>query len=450
MTSRTDSPSSRTAASQTLRQEDLLSPFVSRDPVCERVGLELEKFGVFENGLSLPVTGPRSIRSILERLEKDRHWKAERDGDSIIALRRSGQVISVEPGGQLELSTPPACLIDEAYRAEREHLDELQQISGGWGVTWCGAGVRPYDTLDSVGWIPKKRYMVMRDHLAKTGKLAHWMMKMTASLQVSVDYVSEPDAALKLNVLARLTPVLTAICAASPVALGKRTGFASYRAHIWTKTDPARCGLPDCFFKPDFKFDDYVKYAMGVPLFFIERQGRVIPTGRLTFAAFMREGYCEHEVTIEDWNRHLTFLFPEIRLKSYIEVRSCDRQPGTRSFATAALIKSLIYSKATLQQANQWLAKITAAQAREGLAEAAKDGLQGKYAGRPLRAWADEALALGKSGLGLLKAAERASDMEGLWMSDLNSEIRGKRPSTTDAILKAFDAKEPLSRVVRL
>lgn len=449
MTSRADSHGQQSVQVPELRQEDLLSVFVPRDPVCERIGLELEKFAVLPGGLSLPVIGPQSVRVILERLEK-RGWKAEREGEWIIALRRSGQVISVEPGGQLELSTPPAVLLDEAYQAEQQHLRDLEEITKGWGVSWSGAGVRPTDRLDQVGWVPKRRYLMMRDHLGRTGELAHWMMKMTASLQVSVDYTSEPDAALKLRVLARLAPILTAISAASPIALGKPTGYMSYRSRIWARTDPARCGLPECFFKEDFKFIDYVNYALDVPSFFIERQGRVLATGPLSFREFMTSGYLGYVATLEDWKRHLTFLFPEIRLKGYIEIRSCDRQPGTQSFAVAVFIKSLIYSKSTLMRADEELKGISVQAAREGMEAAARFGLEGVYAGRRIRDRAADLLALGRSGLALLREAERASELESMWYQELESGVVRKRRTTAEEMLRALERNEALERVVRL
>lgn len=450
MTSRADSQGHESVQAPELQQEDLLAIFVSRDKACERVGLELEKFGIVTGGKSLPVIGPRSIRTLLERLERERGWKAEREGEWIISLKRGGVAISVEPGGQLELSTPPAVLLDDAYHAEREHLTELEDLARGWGVSWSASGARPNDTLDSIGWVPKRRYLMMRDYLSGTGKLAHWMMKMTASLQVSVDYVSQADAALKLRVLARMVPILTAMSASSPVVLGKPSGFMSYRAHIWTQTDPARCGLPDCFFKEDFKFEDYVKYALAVPPFFIERQGRLIKMGGLSFSDFMRNGYLGYVATREDWGRHLTFLFPEIRLKDYIEIRCCDRQPGTQSFGLAAFIKGVIYSKATLTRADEKLAGIRADQARAGLVEAARLGIEGMYAGRKIRDWAVDLLSLGVSGLKLLREAERSSDLEMEWLGETATGILRRRRSTADEILKAWEANESIDRIVRL
>lgn len=449
MTSRADSHEQQSAQQPELRREDLFSIFDPRDPVCERVGLELEKFAVLPDGRSLPVIGPQSIRTVLERLEK-RGWKAEREGEWIIALRRSGQIISVEPGGQLELSTPPSVLLDEAYQAEQQHLYELEEVTKGWGVSWCGAGVRPMDTLNSIGWVPKRRYLLMRDHLGRTGDLAHWMMKMTASLQVSVDYTSETDAALKLRVLARLSPVLTALSAASPVVLGKPSGYMSYRSRIWSRTDPARCGLPEWYFKDDFRFEDYVEYALDVPSFFIERQGRVLTVGGLTFREFMRSGYLGYVATLEDWRRHLTFLFPEIRLKGYIEIRSCDRQPGISSFAIAAFIKSMVYSKATLARADERLRRIAVKEAEAGMEAAARLGLEGIYAGRKIREWATELLELGRSGLILLREAGRASELELEWFRELESGVIRKRRSTAEELLRALEQHESLERIVRL
>lgn len=439
---------SNTAAQLTSR--DLLSIFVSKDPGCERVGLELEKFAMDAQGQPVPVFGERSIQTILEALERDYGWKAERDLDFIIALRRDDVIVSVEPGGQLELSTPPGCSLDQAFAFEQTHLKELAQITRGWGITWCGAGVHPNAKLEDVGWIPKRRYLIMRDYLAQHGDLSHWMMKMTASLQVSVDYRDEADAARKLAAAARLVPILTAICAASPIVQGRPSGFKSFRSHIWTRTDPARCGLPDCFFKPNFAFADYVDYALDVPLFFIERAGVLLRTDGVTFREFMKRGFDGHSANLEDWSRHLTFLFPEVRLKGYIEIRCCDRLPDCMSFAVATLIKALLYSPKSLQETGVWLGGISAAAARAGMAEAAQAGYQGRLNGKPLGEWAAEAVRLGRTGLTLLAAAGRSSDRESAWLAMLEKQILEDRKTLADHMLAAWANNEPLEKTIRL
>lgn len=432
---------------------DLLSVFAPQKLAYERVGLELEKFAVDAEGRPLPVEGERSIQAILQGLESQFGWKAEREGGPegmIIALRRRCEAVSVEPGGQLELSTPPAVTLDAAYAAEQEHLKELAAVTQEWGVQWCAAGVRPSAKLDEVGWVLKRRYQIMRDYLAGKGELAHWMMKMTASLQVSVDYRGEADAARKLGVAARLTPILTAICAASPVTLDQPNGFKSYRAHIWSKTDPARCGLPDCFFKPDFKFLDYVEYALDVPVFFINRGGESLPTGELTFREFMTRGHEGHRARIDDWHRHLTFLFPEIRLKSYIEIRCCDRLPGVLSFAVAAMIKALLYSPETLDEAIAWIGRLSADETRAGLAEAAQNGLKGAMAGRPLGEWAKEAVLLGRKGLNRMGSEGRSSESENRWYQELEQMIVEDQTTLADAMLAAWNEGRSIEEMVRL
>lgn len=430
-------PKTQASVSARLTPVELLSTFVSKDPVCERVGLELEKFSIDANGRSLPITGERSVTAILEALERRFGWQAEREGDTIIALRRGGVMVSVEPGGQIELSTPPAVSLDEAYCFEREHLQELAEITRGWGIRWCGAGIRPIDELEEVGWVPKRRYLIMRDYLANRGKLAHWMMKMTASLQVSVDYRNEADAARKLGVAARLVPILTALCAASPISRGEPNGFKSYRSHIWTQTDPDRCGLPECFFKTDFRFSDYVEYALSIPLFFIEREGELLRTDGLTFRQFMDRGFGAHHARLEDWSRHLTFLFPEIRLKSYIEIRCCDRQPGSASFAVAALIKAILYSPETLLEAADWLGDISVQTARVGTADAARRGFEGALMGRPLGQWAAEAVRLGRKGLDRLALSGRSSAREDVWYKELEHSVLVEKLTLADHMLAA-------------
>lgn len=429
---------------------DLLSAFLPQKLSVERVGLELEKYAVDATGRALPVTGERGVQTVMAELEKQFGWRAEREGETIVALRRRGEMVSLEPGGQIELSTAPGITLDAAYASEREHLKELAAVTGDWGIAWCAAGVRTASALDDVEWVPKRRYLIMKDYLASRGDLAHWMMKMTTSLQVSVDYRGEADAARKLAAAARLTPILTALSASSPITNDQPNGFKSYRSHIWSRTDAARCGLPDCFFKPDFKFADYVEYALDVPIFFIERNGELVPGAGTTFRSFMANGLEGHRARIADWTNHLTFLFPEVRLKSYIEIRCCDRLPGTLSFAVAAILKGLLYSPETLDEALAWLSSVTADDARAGLAEAAQLGFKGTLRGRSLADWSKEAVQLGRKGLKRLHAAGRSSESEGRWAEDLERLIVEDRTTVADEMLAAWNEGRSVEDVIRL
>jgi glutamate--cysteine ligase len=304
--------------------------------------------------------------------------------------------------------------------------------------------------LDEVAWIPKRRYLIMRDYLAGTGDLAHWMMKMTASLQVSVDYKDESDAAVKLSVIARLAPILTAISASSPLSQGQSNGFQSFRSHIWSHTDPARCGLPKCYFKKDFSFRDYADYALDVPMFFIERKGVSLPATGRTFRKFLDEGLNGHTASLADWKRHLTFLFPEVRLKQYIEIRSCDRQPGQLSFAVAVLIKALIYSPQTLAEASAWLKPLTYLQCKSGLEEAARHGRQGRMDKKLLGDWMVEAVRLGRVGLDRLLAAGRSSELEGKVYSSLERLVLREKKTVADSMLLAASRGDSALNLIRL
>jgi glutamate--cysteine ligase len=318
-----------------------------------RLGAEHEKLGVLlPDGAPVPYHGERGIEALFTRLMA-RGWEAVREGQEVIALRRAGERVTLEPGGQLELSGDP--LPDLAASADeiRGHLAELAGPSRALGIGWLGLGFRPFGRLDDIEWVPKGRYAVMRAELPRLGSRGHDMMKRTATIQANVDYADEEDAGRKLRAAHSVSSLVTALFAASPIADGRDTGMQSVRAYSWLDTDERRCGLLPFVFSDEGGgiFRRYVEWALDVPLLFLYRDGVYREAGGVTFRRFLREGIDGRRPTLDDWDTHLTTLFPEARLKQYLEVRSADAGPLPMVLALPALWKGLLYDDDALSGA---------------------------------------------------------------------------------------------------
>ncbi len=311
-------------------------------PEAWRIGVEHEKIGVrADTGAAVSY---RDIVALFAALAEHEGWEKVVEADRVIALGRPPERITLEPGGQLELSGEPVFTMAEVERELKNHLAEIRRRSAPLGMTWLGAGFRPFEGLDDVPWIPKGRYDVMRVVLGRTGAHGHDMMKRTATVQANLDYGDEADAAEKLRASMGVTSIVTALFASSPLAADADTGYQSYRAGTWLDTDPARCGLlPFAFAEGEGLFRAYTEWALDVPLLFLYRDGRYFEAPAITFRRFMREGYQGNAATIEDWDTHLTTLFPEVRLKHYLEVRGADAGSVPMMLALPALVKGILY-----------------------------------------------------------------------------------------------------------
>jgi glutamate--cysteine ligase len=309
-----------------------------------RIGTEYEKVAVWAaDGGAVPFTG--GIEEVLRRLAERYGWHPVMEEDWLIALQGDGASITLEPGGQLELSGAQYESIHPAAREFAEHVKQIVTVGDELGIAFLGLGVQPVSPLEDIEWVPKRRYRIMAPHMARVGALGHRMMKQTATVQVNIDYSDERDAMMKMRAGMGIAPLLTAMFANSPLSDGRLNGYMSFRGHIWTETDPARCGLLPFVFRSALGFSDYVEYALGVPMYFIVRDGRWIDMTAFTFRRFWKEGYRGERATLADWHLHLTTLFPEMRLKQYIEVRSIDGQAPELMLAAPALVKGLFYEE---------------------------------------------------------------------------------------------------------
>jgi glutamate--cysteine ligase len=373
-----------------------------------RIGVEQEKIAVMADGRPVPYEGPAGIAEILTRLERRRFAPQHEDGH-VIALERGGDRITIEPGGQLELSggaLPTAGACRDLLAA---HVAEVQEIAAPLGVRFIGIGARPFGTLDEIPWLPKRRYAVMRTYFPTYGRqsrLAHHMMKRTATVQANFDYASEDDALEKMRVSYGVTSIVTALYAASPITDGRPNGWKSERAAIWLETDETRCGLLPFVFEPGFSFRDYVEWALDVPMFFVVRDGAYRPAGGATFRRFLREGLAGERATLGDWEVHLSTLFPEVRLKRYIEVRGADAGPFPMAAGLAALWRGLLEDAGARAAAWKLVAAPPFAE-REALRRAVpRQGLGARFGGRSVRDLAVELCRIADAGLARLAGAE--------------------------------------------
>ncbi|HET8946095.1 MAG TPA: glutamate-cysteine ligase family protein [Candidatus Polarisedimenticolia bacterium] len=311
------------------------------------IGLEYERFGVRADDLSpVPYDGPRSVRGLLESLAAGPGWSADREGDLLLGARHGATRLTLEPGCQLEMSGGVHADLDAAQRELFFYLDAVETASAPLGLLWMGVGMQPFTALDALPWFPKKRYAVMRDYLPRRGTRGLTMMKQTACIQVNLDYSDEADAFDKMRAAMGLTPIVTALFAHSPLTGGAPNGFLSARAWAWRDTDPDRCGLLPFVFREKAGFGDYLDYALDVPLFFIVRDGRYLPGEGKTFRDWIRGRVAGGRPTLEDFETHLTTLFPEVRLKHYIELRGADSGDPRAVLALGALWKGLLYDRA--------------------------------------------------------------------------------------------------------
>ncbi len=317
-----------------------------------RVGTEYEKVGIDRSsGKAIPYSGPRGVESILKRLIERFGWEPEEQDGHIIALSRDNAQITLEPGGQIELSGEPCDSIHCTYAEFTQHIRELLEVSEPLDVVFLGLGMQPVSRLDEIEWVPKKRYRIMGPYMPKVGRLGQRMMKQTATVQANIDYRDEKDAMVKFRTGMGLTPIFISMFANSPICDGQLNGYRSYREHIWTDTDKSRSGMLKFAFSPDVSFAHYVEYALDVPMYFIVRNKNYIDMTGTTFRQFLAYGCNGERATLDDWHDHLTTLFPETRIKRYIEVRSADSQPPELMPALSAIVKGAFYESDCLDAA---------------------------------------------------------------------------------------------------
>jgi glutamate--cysteine ligase len=383
--------------------EDLIRWFEagSKPKADWRVGAEHEKF-VFRLGTHEPVPyEPQGIKALLEGLTRY-GWKPVMEGDNVIALERGMASVSLEPGGQFELSGAPLETIHDICEETGGHLQEVKVVADELGLGFLGLGFTPIWTREQVPIMPKGRYKIMRAYMPKVGSMGLDMMFRTCTVQANLDFGSEADMVAKFRTSLALQPIATALFANSPFKEGKPTGFVSARANVWTDTDNDRTGMLDFVFEDGFGFETYANYALDVPMYFVKREGRYIDVAGRSFRDFIKGELPElpgEKPTLKDWADHTTTLFPEVRLKQYLEMRGADSGPWSRLCALPALWMGVLYDSAALAAA--WdLCKDWEIADHERLREdVARLGLKAEVAGRSVQSVAKDMLAIAREGL---------------------------------------------------
>ena len=364
------------------------------------LGLEHEKL-LYQADSSLPVAypGARGIGALLEGFERF-GFQLIRDGGEggpVIAVQRGKETITLEPGGQFELAGLPYPTARECHAENLRHLTELASLCRKLGLGVAFLGYRPFGRIDRMPWMPKSRYDAMRRTLTGTGALH--MMLMTATGQVSLDWRNEADCARKTTAVARVSPILLALYANSPITDGKLNGYLSFRSQIWTQTDPTRTGYPACIVDGNLTYARYTDWALDAPMLFLRRGGRYL-TPPLTFRGYLAQGFEGHRATLSDWTDHLSTIFPEVRLKNIIEVRAADCVDPAMTGALGALMRGILYDDTALGEILALLPYKSLEDHRELHAAAQRSALAAKTTqGTSLADLAKEVIAISKAGL---------------------------------------------------
>ncbi len=403
-----------------------------------RIGTEHEKFVFDRSGNSpVPYPGERGIGALLQGLADRFAWDAVREDGNIIALNRAdcpkGGIISLEPGGQLELSGAPLVTVHETQEELRQHLIEAKEVGNELGLGFLGLGFSPKWTLQQTPIMPKQRYRIMARYMPRVGRHGLDMMFRTSTVQVNLDFADEADMVQKLRVGLALQPVATALFANSPFTEGKPNGFKSYRADVWRDTDPDRTGLLPFAFEPGMGFERYVDYALDVPMYFVYRDHRYIDVAGASFRDFLAGRLAAlpgEKPTLEDWADHLTTLFPDVRLKRYLEMRGADAGSFAELCALPALWTGLLYDTGTLAEAAALIADWTLEERQHLRDTVPKLALATPFRDHTLREVAREMVEIAGRGLKARAQLNRQGEDEDTYLAPLIHAVdRGLSPA---------------------
>ncbi|MGZ3459791.1 MAG: glutamate--cysteine ligase [Archangium sp.] len=400
------------------------------------LGLEHEKFVYPINGAhQVPYEGPSGIGALLERLAPAGYTPfRETPSSPIIALQKGILTISLEPGGQLELSGSPWRTAREAHAENLAHLAEVKAAAAPLGLRLVALGYRPFQTPAEMSWMPKTRYLAMRQSLPERGRLAHNMMLMTSTGQVSLDWEDEADCVRKTVLVARLAPLMVALYANSPLVEGKPSGYLSFRSRVWDEVDPTRCGYLRSFFDGSFSYRAYVDWALDAPILFLRRRGEYLRP-KMTFRQFIQQGFEGSPADMTDWTDHLSTLFPEVRLKKVVEVRGADCVSAPMTGALAALWRGLLYDRGAMEEGERLLPRLSYEEHLAFHDTSRRQGLAGRLGHHELHRLAGELVAIARRGLERLDPAD-APLLEPL------AEVAASGRSPAQAVLEAWE-KEP-------
>ncbi|MFP6656451.1 MAG: glutamate--cysteine ligase [Myxococcota bacterium] len=407
-------------------EDDLLGYFRDSETPPEdwRVGTEHEKIGVYaDTGDRVPFEGPYGINALLEKIAAKIGWDPVQERGKTVGLLRDRASVTLEPGGQIELSGAPLRTSRETCVEFNAHVDLVKELSDEFGIAWLGLGIDPFHEVADIPTMPKRRYDIMRAYLPTRGDLALDMMHATATVQANFDYQDEADMVSKMRTALLATPIISALFANSSISNGRENGFMSKRLMIWRDTDPDRCGLIPFVFDPDFGYQRYLSWALDIPIFFVVRDGEYHAGDGVTFRQFMDQGWRGFRPTMADWDTHLTTLFPDVRLKRIIEVRGADTVPRDLICALPAIWKGLLYDEGAREASWRLLGDISAEELDAGQLDVAKRGLRADLGSRKVLDLARELVAFSAEGLRRIGESAGSEQDEQVFLDPLRSQI---------------------------
>jgi glutamate--cysteine ligase len=410
------------------------------------IGTEHEKFVFHTDTLGpVPYAGERGIRALMEHMIQRYDWEPIWEGDNIIALKRpngeAGGNISLEPGGQFELSGAAVSDLHATAAETQQHLNEVLDVGEDLGIGFLGVGFSPKWTLAETPQMPKERYKVMTRYMPLVGRRGLDMMYRTATIQVNLDFASEADMVKKLRVSLALQPIATALFASSPFEEGKPNGLKSLRSEVWRETDPNRTGMLPFVFEDGMGYERYVDYALDVPMYFVYRDGRYIDAAGASFRDFMAGKLAQlpgERPTLDDWSDHLTTLFPEVRLKRFLEMRGADGGRWRRICALPAFWAGLLYDTTALDAA--WdLVKSWSAEERQALRNAVpREALETRFRDTSVQEIAREAVRIARLGLRNRRRINVLSQDETIYLTPLEG-VAASGKTVADELLERYE-----------
>ena len=371
-----------------------------------RIGTEHEKF-LFHRDSLRPVAydGDSGVEAMLNALCKVIGDKATPiiEKGKIIGLKDGdGGSVSLEPGGQLELSGAPLSNLHQTCAETGRHLRHMRAVSSALGVGMLGIGFQPKWRRDDISWMPKGRYQIMRNHMPKVGTMGLDMMLRSCTVQVNLDYADEADMRRKFRTSLALQPIATALFANSPFKDGKPSGLLSGRAHVWTDTDNARCGVPSCVFDPHFGYEQWIDYILDVPMYFLHRGEDYVDVAGKSFRDYLAgtlAGFEGEPPQMADFEDHITTAFPEVRLKQYLEMRGADSGSWANICALPAYWVGLLYCDEALAEAEDLVRDVGSDDVMAARLSVAKDGLRGKLGAHDVATLAKKTIDIASKGL---------------------------------------------------
>lgn len=431
-----------------LLKTDLINYFESgcKDKKYWKIGTEHEKFGYSANDLK-PIKY-EVIKNIFNELNNKFGWEKIYENGLVIGMKKSGSSISLEPGGQIELSGAPLKNIFDTCSEVNNHQFELSSVSKNFGVQYMGMGFNPKWSLEYFPIVPKKRYEIMKRYMNKTGKHGLDMMFRTCTIQVNFDYGSENDMIKKFRVCLAIQPAIIALYANSPFLEGQLSSHLSYRSWIWTKTDKNRCGILPFVFDEGFSFEMYVDYLLDVPMYFLKRNGEYIDYTGKSFRKILNSSMSEdmnETLNINDWIEHATTVFPEVRLKKFLEVRGADGGPWSSVCALPAFWTGILYDQAILEEVYEMIRNWTNSDREEFYSTVSLNALKSKTPdGEDIKVFLRKLLELSKTGLINRKILNKSGDNESIFLNPLFEIVKnGKSPAEIwkELFLKQWNKK---------